>query len=253
MDASRPVVRRGRGGGRLDRHPDLAVGPGCAAADPRLRRDLRRRGPAVVGRRSRARARRAERHRSRRRAGRHRRFRQRLRRPARRRASRRSPTATSSCCTSRPPTKPGTRARSTRRSRRSSAGTPRSSGRWSTRSTARRSGSCSCPTTRPRARRARTRRIRCPTSSSTPRSPGPGGEYSERGVAGTTPVVATTDPPLEWTARDVAAEVLRASVERRERPSRCLLGGGGDGRVSAPPVGAAPLFGPPDPVPEIRV
>ena len=146
--------------------------------------------PLVVGRRPRPRARRAHRHRGRRRA--------RARPPASTtttsrsvtRRWRRSPTATSSSCTSRPPTRPATRTRSTRRSRRSNAGTPTSSVRSSPRSATSRSACCSCPTTPRRARHGRTRRSRCRTCSTTRDEPGPGGEYSERGVAGATPVAA---------------------------------------------------------------
>ncbi len=190
MDASQAGGAGRRRRGRLDGHADLALGPGHAAAASRLRRPLRRRRPALVGGRPRARPRRALRHRGPRCGRRHRRFRQRLRRPARRRARLAWPTATSSCSTSRPPTKPDTRVRSTRRCRRSSAGTPRSSVRSSTRSAARPTASCSCPTTRrPCARRTH-------TSDPVPyllfdnAVAGAGGDYSERGVAGREPVVA---------------------------------------------------------------
>ena len=50
--AARRASGRGRGG--IDRHADLAVGPRRPAADPRLRADLRRAGADVVGGRSRA-------------------------------------------------------------------------------------------------------------------------------------------------------------------------------------------------------
>ena len=63
MDASQPVVARRRRRGRFGRHPDLAVGPGHATRAARLHRPLRRARPAVVGRRPRARPRRAHRHR----------------------------------------------------------------------------------------------------------------------------------------------------------------------------------------------
>ena len=190
MDASKPVVRDGGRRGRFDRDADLALGPGHAPAAARLRRRATA-SPAGCRRRSTSCAGSACSPGSRWSTS-----------PARPRASttttsrsatprsRRSPTATSSSSTSRRPTKPATRARSTRRWRRSSGGTPRSSARSSTRSTASLPRSSCCPTTRRRARRVPTRRTRCRTSSSTRRSPGAGGEYTERGVAGCTPVVA---------------------------------------------------------------
>ena len=84
MDASRPVVHEVAARGRVDRDPDLAVGPGPPPDDARLHRPVRRARPAHLGGRPRARSRRAHRHRGARRPGRDRRLRQRLRRAARR-------------------------------------------------------------------------------------------------------------------------------------------------------------------------
>ena len=136
MDASKPVVARGRGRGRVASRP--RSGCGVRACSPQLPAFAERYGVAgrlSLGGRPRARPRRA--HRASRcvdvpgaTAG----LRQRLRRAARRRASRRSPTATSSSSTSRPPTRPATRARRREGRRRSSGGTPTSSARSSTRS-----------------------------------------------------------------------------------------------------------------------
>ena len=133
MDASKPVVAAAAAEVGSVATQIWLWGQGTRPQLPDVRGALRRHRSAVVGGRPRARARRAHRHRGASTS------------PARPPASttttsrsatprsRRSPTATSSSCTSRPPTKPGTRARSTRRSRRSSAGTPTSSGRSSTR------------------------------------------------------------------------------------------------------------------------
>ena len=110
----RVAAGRRRGRGRRSTRSRRRSGCGaraCARSCPTFAQPLRRRRPADVGGRSRARARRARRHRGGRRARRDRRLRQRLRRAARRVPRRRSPTATSSSCTSRRPTKPATRGR----------------------------------------------------------------------------------------------------------------------------------------------
>ena len=186
MDASREVV----GGFGLARQPDLAVGPGLPAPDAVASRSAygARRRPGHR-RRPRPRPRRAHRHRGRR------------RRPAppagttpTTRASAtppstRSPTApTSSSSTSRPPTRPATPATSRRRSRRSRTGTAASSPAWSRASTRwARGGCCCCPTTpRPSSSRP-TPPTRCPTCWSTPQVDGPGGVYTEAGVADARP------------------------------------------------------------------
>ena len=186
MDASQPVVARRRGRGRLDRDADLAVGPGRPARAAAFDATVRRRRPAVVGGRPRARARRAHR------ASRSSTCRARppgstTTTPRKRdAASRRSTTATSSCCTSRPPTRPATRARVDEKvdalerwdARRSSA-------RSSTRSTG--AGAVPDPAAaRPRdAVRAQDAHVR-PGAVPAVRldaSTAAGGVYTERGVA----------------------------------------------------------------------
>ena len=192
MEASRPVVAERRG--RVD---SIATqiwlwGQGVRPTLPPLRRPLRRRRPADLRGRPRARARRARRHRGARRPRRERRLRQRLRRAARRVPRRRSPTATSSSSTSRRPTK--------RATSRTSAEKVAALEAWDREiigplvdalpGLRRRTGSCCCPTTRRRSGSAPTRRTRCRTSSSTRASRSRGGRTPSTATAGLAPVAA---------------------------------------------------------------
>ena len=99
--------------------------------------------------------------------------------------STRWPTApTCSSSTSRPPTRPATPATSTRRSGPSRTGTARSSPAWSPASTRwARGGCCCCPTTPRRCGSRPTPPTRCPYLLVDSAVDGPGGTYTERGVA----------------------------------------------------------------------
>ncbi len=154
MDASREIVTTTARTVGCEATQIWLWGQGARPVAAFVSRDVRRRGPHVVGRRPRARTRCADGDRRGRRTWRDRGFRQRLRRASATRASLRSTIETCSSCTSRRPTRRVTRAGSTSRSTRSNVGTARSSARSSTRSTrqASRTGSCCSRTTRHRAR-----------------------------------------------------------------------------------------------------
>ena len=146
---------RRRARGRRDATQIWLWGQGVKPALPTFDGDLRRRRPHVVGRRSRAGARCAHRYRGRRRAGRDRRLRQRLRGPGATRASRSLDDrdlfvlhieATDEAGP------PRSRRREGRRARAMGHRRDRSDRRRARRAARSRTGSCSCPTTRRRAR-----------------------------------------------------------------------------------------------------